>query len=192
MQNISWVGIDYGSKLAGTTVICFQRKDKLHFLQSEKKKDADTLIIEFVQEEAPPKIFIDAPLSLPAAYFGKGNNYFYRECDKETRAMSPMFLGGLTARAMRLKSDLSQVAFYETYPAYLAKNVLGLKDSYNKKSKDNSVFVNELLKQFDITLDVLPTNWHQVDALMCWLSGWRFSKESSLQIGFRDEGIICI
>lgn len=192
MQNISWAGIDYGSKLAGTTVICFLKGDKLHFLQSEKKRDADAFIVDFVNEHQPQNIFIDAPLSLPAAYFGNGNNYFYRECDRETKAMSPMFLGGLTARAMRLNSDLRQVKYFETYPAYLAKDVLGLKDFYNKKSKDSSEFINKLLSSFSITLESLPTNWHQVDALLCWLSGWRFHNKTILKIGNIDEGIIYI
>ena len=34
-------GIDYGSKLAGTTVICFAHNKHLEFIQSEKKQDAD-------------------------------------------------------------------------------------------------------------------------------------------------------
>ena len=41
MVNKIHLGIDYGSKLAGTTVICFEKNKQLHFLQSEKKKDAD-------------------------------------------------------------------------------------------------------------------------------------------------------
>lgn len=164
----------------------------MQFLQSEKKKDADAFIINFVEKHQPQKIFIDAPLSLPAAYYGSGDDYFYRECDKLTRAMSPMFLGGLTARAMRLKSDLSTVDFFETYPAYLAKNILDLKESYNKKAKDNSEFLEDLQNKFSIALDSLPTNWHQVDALLCWLSGWRYDRKDNIEIGTKSEGVICI
>ena len=96
------IGIDYGAKLAGTTAICFEQSGQLKIWQSEKKKDADKFVQESIKQLQPTTVFIDAPLSLPLAYFGEGENYFYRECDKILKGMSPMFLGGLTARAMRL------------------------------------------------------------------------------------------
>lgn len=88
------LGIDYGSKLAGTTAICYQEGDALTIIQSEKKQDADRFINDTVESLKPEQIFIDAPLSLPAAYFGNGDDYFYRDCDRQLKAMSPMFLGG--------------------------------------------------------------------------------------------------
>lgn len=131
------VGIDYGSKLAGTTVLCWEQDGQLHYQQSEKKKDADQWLIQLIQELSPPEVFIDAPLSLPAAYHGKGEDFFYRDCDRELRAMSPMFLGGLTARAMKLRHLLSpqQIVFQETYPAELVRNLPDLKECYLKKKR---------------------------------------------------------
>ena len=46
------VGIDYGSKLAGTTVIAYTQENEVHFMSSVKKQDADQMIINFL-----PNIF---------------------------------------------------------------------------------------------------------------------------------------
>ena len=128
-------GIDYGSKLAGTTVICFDENEKLNFRQSEKKQDADAFLEKLISEKQPDSVFIDAPLSLPNAYFGKGEDYFYRKCDREVGGMSPMFLGGLTARAIKLKSksETPECPFYEIYPAQLVRVLFP--DFIKQKSK---------------------------------------------------------
>ena len=44
----TWIGIDYGSKLAGTTVICYKKEGRLQLLQSEKKSDADAFVSQFI------------------------------------------------------------------------------------------------------------------------------------------------
>ena len=62
-------GIDYGSKLAGTMVITYNQNGKLYQRASKKKEDADKLIINAIAELQPSAVYIDAPLSLPAAYF---------------------------------------------------------------------------------------------------------------------------
>ena len=102
------IGIDYGSKMAGTTVIAYLKSGKLHFAQSQKKKDADLFVENWVAQHQPRAIFLDAPLSLPGVYTEPEayDDYFYRAGDRLLRAMSPMFLGGLTARAMRLSRRL--------------------------------------------------------------------------------------
>lgn len=185
-------GIDYGSKLAGTTVICFQENEKICFEQSAKKQDADAFISAFIELKKPRQIFIDAPLSLPAAYFGKGEDYFYRVCDKETRAMSPMFLGGLTARAMKLRAKNGQVEFVETYPAYLTKHILGLEELYLKKEKLNRMVVEKIRKKYKLIFLTEPSNWHQFDALCCWISGLRNIRAEAQIIGQIDEGQIIV
>jgi len=188
----NWVGIDYGSKLAGTTVICFLKNNKIHFLQSEKKKDADAFIKQFLSDNDYTQVFLDAPLSLPGAYFGKGEDYFYRQCDKETNAMSPMFLGGLTARAMRLEAEVPQCNFHESYPGYLIRKELDYAELYDKKSTYNSRLHNQLKKDYKIAFNRLPQNWHQLDALCCWLSGLRNRNMKSIAIGNKVEGQIII
>ena len=99
-----WAGIDYGSKLAGTTCIAWMKEGQLKIIQSAKNQDADEWIITQLDNESIDQIFMDAPLSLPPAFHDPlSDEFFYRAADRELKAMSPMFLGGLTARAMRLK-----------------------------------------------------------------------------------------
>ncbi|MEO1517559.1 MAG: DUF429 domain-containing protein [Bacteroidota bacterium] len=188
------VGIDYGSKLAGTTVLCWEQDGQLHYQQSEKKKDADQWLIQLIQELSPPEVFIDAPLSLPAAYHGKGEDFFYRDCDRELRAMSPMFLGGLTARAMKLRHLLSpqQIVFQETYPAELVRNLPDLKECYLKKKAMRADFLDKLQQLLPHPIHTMPTNWHQADAILAWMSGWRHQQNKAKQIGRPEEGLIII
>lgn len=189
MQKIDFLAIDYGSKLAGTTVICFKKNKQLHFLQSEKKKDADAFLKKHITELKSAKIFMDAPLSLPGAYFKNGDNYFYRKCDKEVGGMSPMFLGGLTARAMKLRSTFEDIPFYEIYPAQLVR-ILFPKNKFYKK--DVNAFCEILTKELPFSFFETPINWHQVDAALAWLSGWRFENKKGILYGDEKEGIIYV
>ena len=101
-------GVDYGSKMAGTTVVAVARERQIDLLQSGRKQDADAWLLETAVAQQPDHIFLDAPLSLPGVYrhLPGRSDYFYREADRELQAMSPMFLGGLTARAMQLHERL--------------------------------------------------------------------------------------
>lgn len=189
---MSHLGIDYGSKLAGTTAIAYIKKDKIKVVQSVKNKDADAFILSVIEDTNPDKVFIDAPLSLPAAFYNKGDNYFYRDCDIKLKAMSPMFLGGLTARAMRLKSIITkkQTLVYETYPKALVNINTDLKPMYDKKSKDHIIPFCKLLKQEIPYSWTSLTNWHQVDAVLAWWSGYRHLNKEAIVIGNKQEGQI--
>lgn len=186
------LGIDYGAKLSGNTVVCLEQNKKLQFIQCEKKKDADQFLARVFNDLSIKQIFFDAPLSLPAAYFGKGDNFHYRLCDQETSAMSPMFLGGLTARAMKLKSEFSELEFHETYPSYFVKKLLNSPSSYDKKSKNLSDFTDLLSKTFNVKFDKAPENWHQIDAAICWISGKRYNNQEQMTVGRASEGVIVI
>ena len=188
---MKWIGIDFGSNLAGTTAVCLQQNDGLYVYQSNKKKSADVFINEVIKTYSPGMIFIDAPLSLPSAYFGNGKDFFYRDCDRKVNAMSPMFLGGLTARAMRLRYENQPLKFFECYPKQLATVVLDLDDLYLKKdlSKVKS-FMKKLSTEVPIPIISKVENWHQVDAILCWLSGWRFSRGVHQVYGYSLEGEI--
>jgi len=145
------LGIEYGAKLAGTTAICFEKNEQLVIFQSEKKKDAD--------------------------YFGKGDNYFYRAADKVLKGMSPMFLGGLTARAMKLTKQLEkeEIQCYETYPAQIVKHYLATKtEGYKKQKIFLANFSQTLSTELPFSFAETPTNWHQVDSALAWWAGWRF------------------
>lgn len=182
------VGIDYGAKLSGNTVLAYLYENKVHFEQVEKKKDTDNWLITKVKEHDFESVYLDAPLSLPAAYTGLGENFHYRECDKETKAMSPMFLGGLTARAMSLRNHLSEINFYEVYPAHFQRTII--QSEYYKKDID--LFLTDVLEKIDITLNGNPQNWHQVDALLALTSGIRHQRNEHITIGNPQEGIIII
>lgn len=190
-------GIDYGSKMAGTTAICLLVGDHLEIFQSEKKKDADGFLAETLENHHfSGQIFIDAPLSLPLAYYENPDHpdFFYRKCDRETGAMSPMFLGGLTARAIQLSHTLSKEDYhlYESYPGGLAK-LLALDEMGYKGKKESIVpIVRKLESEFEIMLKEIPLNWHQVDSLLCYIIGMRFHAGKVKAIGDPEEGLILI
>ncbi len=63
------IGIDYGSKLAGTTALAYLSPTGVAIpLQSTAKKDADAFILQHLESLPPHQVFIDAPLSLPGKY----------------------------------------------------------------------------------------------------------------------------
>ena len=207
MQKNLFFGIDYGSKLAGTTTICYQnQKNKtIEILQTQKNEDADKFIAQKAAELHPQIIFIDAPLSLPIAYQNPNAedpkpNFFYRQCDTETQAMSPLFLGGLTARAMQLKHQLQRqnIKIYETYPAFLVKKIINDPTvAYKTKTASVHDFINHLKKTTfnelltDIQCPVMD-NWHQVDGFLAWISAYRFSLNQHICLGNEQEGNIFI
>lgn len=191
-------GIDYGSKLAGTTVICYgQSSNNLKFANAPIKQDADKYMITMLSDLMPDIICIDAPLSLPGIYsrIPDFNDYFYRESDKKLQAMSPMFLGGLTARAMKIKSIFKDInlAVFETYPAALVRH-FELELHYIKKDKTKIYPFLKMLKtklDFEINLKEIK-DWHHVDALLCWISAYRITHQLHLSYGHLDEGVIMI
>ena len=192
-MSITHFGVDYGAKMAGTTVVCFQDEGEIHLLQSAKNQNADQFIVDLCARYKPQKIFIDAPLSLPARILNsqaKGD-HFYRECDRLLGAMSPMFLGGLTARAIKLKDGFEEqgIECLETYPAAFVKNIMEAHKAYK-------THIPEFL---DALAPFLPShplpdvqNWHQVDGLLAWISGRRHLEKQSLLFGQPGEGVIVI
>lgn len=188
----NFIGIDYGSKLAGTTVISYAMEDKLQLEQSRKKTDADDWLIQRLSALSPGAVYFDAPLSLPAAFYGKGDNYFYRDCDRMTKAMSPMFLGGLTARAIKLKHRLEEVDFFECYPGYLAREVLQISRFYTKKQSLQNEAIDLLEKLLPLPMKRTPENWHQFDAVLAWITGHRMQEGQALFLGDPGEGQIVI
>ena len=193
------IGIDYGAKMTGTTVIARMfEHNKVDFFSSSKNKDADSFILNFMeQNEDVWLVYIDAPLSLPKVYSEKSSegNYFYREADKATGAMSPMFLGGLTARAMQLSAKLTKmgVKVVETYPAKLAE-VLSLKEkSYKKDFSQVSTLCNIIKEKSGLEFDNESVEtWHHFDALLCLYSAKRYEMQSAMVFGNPLEGTITV
>ncbi len=195
-------GIDYGSKLAGTTALATlcPKTGIIRVQSTEKKKDADAFLETALQDIKPEYVFIDAPLSLPSIYnlpieernTIENPDFFYRAGDRLVNAMSPLFLGGLTARAMRLVHTLRPLPFYETYPAWQAKR-LQLKDLHYKKEVKYLADVQTFLAEThpDWQIPVLKS-WHEVDAVLALIGAWRFSKGMHEVIGLEEEGAIYV
>ncbi len=187
-KSYSFVGIDYGSKMAGTTAVAFWDKGQVVVNQSKKKQDADQFLQEEIKRLNVKGVFIDAPLSLPNAFYGRGDDFFYRKCDRDLSAMSPMFLGGLTARAMKLKASF-EIPFYEAYPGALAKELILHEFDY-KKDINRLVECRSMLENaFAIKVKRLE-NWHQFDAVLAFCTGIRRDRNDCKVFGDEDEGLI--
>lgn len=184
-------GVDYGAKYAGTTAICFIQNDELVVLQSEKKQNADSFISDMSTQHKLKQLFIDAPLSLPAAYYGLGDDFQFRQADKEVKCMSPMFLGGLTARAMKLKYELNKkgITLLESYPRVAAENYLGEYYKFYKTSKKEA-FYEGLKSILPLPIKNKPENWHIIDAALAWFIGYKYQSETHTTYGNENEGLI--
>lgn len=190
----NFIGVDYGSKLAGTTTIAWVEHEILKVVQSDKKRDADQFIKEFVVKLKPERIFIDAPLSLPGKYSGKGDDFFYRKADRVVKAMSPMFIGGLTARAMKLKEELEHygISFIEAYPSYLVQTQMKqYLDLYKQKGTEES-FIHALTDKLPAKPMDSGWNWHMIDSVLAWYTGYRYLNGLHKAYGDPKEGVIIV
>ena len=190
------IGVDYGSKLAGTTAICYFQNEGVQVCQSAKKQDADKFILQEVEKLNPEMIFLDAPLSLPGVYLypNRYSDYFYREADRNLKAMSPMFLGGLTARAICLKRqlELRRIQVKEIYPAQLAKLLDLTQLGYKKEKTHITSVLNQFRQVLPFKLEQTPENWHQIDAILAFYSGYRYLVDDYQSYGIQEEGIIIV
>jgi uncharacterized protein len=193
------VGIDFGAKTAGTTVIALYQ-DKVtpvKFVHTVAGHDADKLITETLKNLEPSLVFLDAPLSLPMVYRGRQeqNDYFYRKADRDLNAMSPMFLGGLTARAMSMSETIHSMGhkLFEAYPAGLVRE-LGLAQSGYKKAKRHIAEIGKkIAASYHIRLNVDHLDdWHHVDALLCMCTGLRKELKNAKSFGYEEEGLIWV
>jgi len=187
-------GVDYGSKMAGTTVICYYdtTTQQLTLEGSEKKKDADAFLKKSIKTHQPSYVFIDAPLSLPLVYQNRPGytDFFFRKVDREVQGMSPLFLGGLTARAMKLAHDLSPLPFYETYPAAQSQRMNLKPLGYKTKVAQLAPVLGEINQQYPEFVIPPIKNWHEVDALLALIGAYRFWKNEHQVMGDKDEGLV--
>jgi predicted nuclease with RNAse H fold len=192
-------GIDYGSKYTGNTVIAILQDKDILFLEVDKQVDADEFIFNAARHFSPSLIFIDCPLSLPGIYTKVEGctNYHFREADKELKAMSPMFLGGMVARAMELTDRLTALKceVLETYPKVLAHQLKLKGKGYKGSSlglKDCKRFMEKMLESdYQIDVDDI-TSWHHFDALLSLLSAIRHVQGKSHVYGSPQEGEIVV
>lgn len=190
-------GVDFGSRYAGTTVIAVYEPQRVYFLSCKKDEDADAFIEQSALHFSPDFLFLDAPLSLPGRYAGlKGyDDYFFRKADLECGAMSPMFLGGLTARAMRLRDRLTPagITVIETYPKLMAKELDLHLLGYKKDKIHLAACRQKVFTVFNPVIDYQPSDvesWHHLDALLALMSAMKFVCRVATTLGEEDEGLI--
>ena len=185
-----FIGIDYGAQYAGSTVICIRERGLFRFERCAKGQEADAWLMQRVRELLPSAIYMDAPLTLPAAYFGKGNDHFFRLADRETGGMSPMFLGGLTARAIQAASQWrsSGISVFEAYPSALVR----MEWDYLKIPKRRTIpqhHVRLMAGMFQLPPPGRKDR-HEADAWLCWLIGFRHQQGVAKSFGSHSEGLI--
>lgn len=189
------IGIDYGSKLAGTTVIAFRQEGVIQLRKSVKNEDADLMILDFVSQNSIEMIGLDAPLSLPGVFTGLVGfeDYHYRICDKQLKAMSPMFLGGLTARAMKLKATIEKdnVKVLEVYPVMTGKALGFMEFGYRKKNVDYDAILAALKNEgIEMASESLINTSHDIDAILALHALERVGLSKENKIGDLREGVI--
>lgn len=190
-------GIDFGSRYAGTTAIAVYEPFRIYFLACKKDEDADAFIEQSAIHFSPDCIFLDAPLSLPGRYSGLTgfDDYFYRKADLQCGAMSPMFLGGLTARAMRLRDKLSLfgIPVFETYPKLLAGELGLLPLGYKKDKTHLKDCRSKILSLFNPKISIIGSaieSWHHFDALLALMSAMKYICNKATVLGDHSEGLI--
>ena len=184
------LGIDLGARNAGTTAICHRQRGLFLFDRCAKGADTDAWLAEQVHRLRPGSIYIDAPLSLPGAYLGRGDDHFFRAADRQAGGMSPMFLGGLTARAIRLAGiwRADGIRVHEAYPAALIRrNWEFLRIPAGKAIPRHTLRLLAGLCQLP---PPSPADRHEADAWLCWLIGHRHRSGEASSYGDPREGVI--
>jgi predicted nuclease with RNAse H fold len=195
MESSMHIGIDFGAKLSGTTAICMGVVgERLEVACSKKGQDADHFLNAALKGKAPATVCIDAPLSLPLAYRQAQMvpDFFYREADRQIKAMSPLFLGGLTARACRLAHEWSKQGFsvFEGYPGGLIKS---LKQVPEYKTTKAALPPFQAFLETTLQTSIPELNsWHEADAVLAWWIGSRIKQQAATSIGNPNEGLIWI
>ena len=191
------IGIDLGSRLSGNTVLSIFDHGRVHFMRVDKNVCADTFSLNAVQHYHPQHVFLDAPLSLPGVYRGiKGcKDYHFRKADRELKAMSPMFLGGLTARAIELSEEMrsQKIPVFETYPRIMARKQ-GLESiGYKKGTSFLKACQDQLRAQLNPEIKMESgemESWHHIDAFLAMLSALAFAAGQPEVYGDKKEGLI--
>ncbi len=197
MQDKVIFGIDFGSKRSGNTVIAAFKDMRVDFLDTEKGVDADAFIMNAVEHYKPDLVFIDAPLSLPGRYSNVSGCecYNFRHADAELKAMSPMFLGGLTARAIAIKDACVKkgIEVCETYPKAQATKFNLKKLGYKGNKLALKLCADTVTESIhpNIRLCIKEiTTWHHLDALMALISAMTYVQGHGQVFGKPEEGVI--
>ncbi|MGB9936525.1 MAG: DUF429 domain-containing protein [Methanobacterium sp.] len=180
------MGIDLAGKPKNPTGICFLDHNKLYF----KTLFSDNQILEFIAENNPSLIVIDAPLSLPSGRCCLSNKCgcsevggHFRAAEIEMRKYGrtlPLTFRGmraLTERGIEIADKLKEsYEVIESHPRTIQK-VLGLKNP------------ESIVKYYKIPNNV---NEHELDAALLVLNGIFYLKGNFIEFGDEEEGIIIL
>lgn len=205
MEKAIVAGVDLGGKQSGNTALCVLDAEAVITLQAQRGKDGHIWLHEQIMARKVTHVFIDAPLSLPGVYRGlKGyDDYHFRLADRQLGAMSPLFLGGLTASAMELAATWREkgITTVEVYPSALVRQ-LGLERYYGTRHSPETVirFLEKLRAHPKTRKYLSQVNWnigdspsrHEADAILCFLSGMRFLAGNALSYGREEEGLMWV
>lgn len=185
-----FVGIDLGARSSGNTAVCHRSRGLFRFARSAKGADGDAWLEEHIARLAPAVIYMDAPLSLPGAYFGRGHDHFFRLADQQAGGMSPMFLGGLTARAIRLAEGWRKqgIRVHEAYPAALIRNSWEFLHIASGRAIPRHKL--RLMAGMCMLPPPEPADRHEADAWLCWVIGHRHQRGEATLFGVPEEGVI--
>lgn len=192
-------GIDYNSSDSDRTVLCLldELEGKIQFIVSSEREDPNEVIKQQILSKSPAYVFIDAPLSLPRAYFDSDyEDYLYRESDKELGCQSPMETGLLTANAIKLRHSLQQMSnipLKETCPKELAKIYQLEEAGYRGHISQIKEVVKVLQEKTEHMLDTqFFTSWQHVDAFLAMMSSLRFKNDEAKEFGNKKEGKVFV
>jgi hypothetical protein len=90
---------------------------------------------------------------------------------------------------MQLSAEFPQIAFYESYPAALVRYLFPEESGYKKHLE---TFMHELEQWLPMRLANTLESWHQTDALLAWLTGWRHQRDKAIPYGDKEEGLIWV
>jgi len=196
-------GDDLGAKRAGTTVGCVFDGAATLFERCARGGDADRFVLGLIERYAPQVVGIDAPLSFPAVYSererrGEGD-YFYRVADRQLGAMSPLFLGGLSARAIRLRdiAHAQGVTVIEVYPAAVLREIgqamTGLSKGECGRDRVKLDRAAETIARWgDLPAPPQSESWHDVDSLAALTTVARYVAGRAKSFGEAREGLIYV
>ena len=189
-SDTGFLGIDLGARGSGNTAVCQRERGLFRFHRSTPGADGDAWLNTLVAQLAPVAIYIDAPLSLPGAYFGRGHDHFFRSADRQAGGMSPMFLGGLTARAIHLAEAwrAQGIAVHEAYPSALICHSWEFLHIPPGRAIPRHKL--RLMAGMCLLPPPQPADRHEADAWLCWVIGHRHQRGEALTFGVPDEGVI--
>lgn len=166
------IGIDLGGRTTAKTSISLldiAEKEVVLFSKeyiSNICGKSDSSFIKFVNDLDPDVIGIDAPLSLPDF---TSENYLYRKCDKELKALSPMTLGEITARAIYLKNNFTSSYIFEVYPKTLLELHKINHKGYKRNSRLQKQIFDFLSEFYDLKFPHFDLNEDDLDSILAVL-----------------------